>query len=164
MEVQARSRHRGLANMNVPFWDAVVHQRLVPVDLKVGDDANLARARLELPCQIDGDRARESGRKPHVADYALPTSIWLLRLEIGSLHCEIRLTGGIHRVRSEVLGKSVQQEMQRTRRVPLSEIENERVRFGEAGEVEQLEPGHVMVIVLAQRRKHILAEVVPRPR
>src|SRR5438067_2614185 len=89
--------------------------------------------------------------------------IWILCLDVWSSDADLRLIGRIHRIRCEVFGEPVKQQVQRMRRIPLSQIEHQRVWFRESGKVQQFESGDVAVIVRKQRWKHVATSVVPRP-
>src|SRR5437868_15483185 len=134
MEVQPRSRERNFGDRYALFRSAVVDQRLIPIDLQVRHNTNFVRAWFDLAGEVDGNRSWQSRGKAHVVDHALPASIRFLRLDVWGRDSEVRLIGGVHRVGSEVLGKAIEQQMKRPRRVPLAKIENQRLRLADSGE------------------------------
>ena len=48
VEMQAGGGKRSFVNLYIGFGNAVIEESLIPLDLKIRDDANLARTRLQF--------------------------------------------------------------------------------------------------------------------
>ncbi len=114
-----------------------------------------------LPTEIDDDGSRQSRRKTHIVDNPLPAAVRHLRFHVRRHRLQARLPRGIHGTGRKILDEAVQQQAQGIGRVPLAQIERERVLVGEAGKGQIGKVANVMVIARAQQLAHIATLVIP---
>ena len=87
-----------------------INQNVVPINLQIGRDANLSRARRQLAGEVGGHGARAAGWESQIIDDALPLAVFAegFRIRRDRFHAGLRC--GIHAVRSEVLDFAVHQQ------------------------------------------------------
>ena len=141
---------------------AAVDQNAVPVDLKIGADANAPRTDGQLAAEIGGDGLGEASGETHVVEDANPLA-WscgaalrrtgegtrphagYLSFDKRRSRFDSRLRRRVHTRCSEVLDFPVHQQAQRASAIGLPQIKDEAVRLGEAFERKQIEIADVFV-------------------
>ena len=149
-----------------------IDQNAVPINLQIGRDANLPRARRQLAGEIGSHSARAPSGKSHVIDHAHPLAVRVVFISHrfipdqrfhtrrDRLHTGLRRR--VHAVRRKVFDLAMQQQPQWAAAVRLAQIEDQAVRLGKALELRQREIAEVAM--RQQIGQHIVAVLVPRSR
>ena len=112
-EIGAGERNRRQAHalgLVLKILRGSAHQNVVPINLQIGRDANLLRARRQFSAEVHGHGARTAGGEAHIVDHTHPLAVCLERFDRGRDRLYTGLPRGVHAVSRKVFHFAMQQQ------------------------------------------------------
>src|SRR2546422_3800041 len=159
MESQVSISERDRRKTNIHILIGAVDQNTVPINLKIGRDADALGSLGKASAEIGDHSAWKAGGETHVVDHANPFPVRVERFHIGRDGLYAGLIRSVHSGGCEVFNLSMQQKPERAAAVGFSKIEFETVQLGETFEREQFEIADIAMGL--QIRENIVPAVIP---